>query len=214
MYSHLNERQRCNFAIKQTLPWAVELQHSGSRQEILSLCTVLLRLYLQCYTQFGAAQCKRGTESAASPAETHQDAQGAGAHNVREESKRVCLLSQEGHLIALSHYPKSSRVGGDRLLLKVHSRWAEATGTWSGKENHMWLEKKEIFRVAQPRHRCPESLQHLHPWRYSHGQGHKQHNLTQKSTCFELEWDSKTQEITLSFSSYHSLFMKRKVTLQ
>lgn len=149
--------QPCNKANQQH-PGQYKVQHSGSRQGTLPLCTVLLRLY----PQFGAAQCKRGTESAASPAEIHQDVQGAGAHNVGEESRRVCLLSQEGHLIALSHYPKSSRAGGDRLFLKVRSRWAEATGTRSSKENYTWLETKKIFRVAQPRHRCPESLEHLH----------------------------------------------------
>lgn len=131
--------QPCNKANQQH-PGLYKLQHSGSKQGTLTFCTVLLRLYLQCYTKFGAAQCKRDTESAASPEETHQDGQGAGAHDVGEESKRVCLLSQEGHLVALSHYPKSSRAGGDRLFLKVHSRWAEATGTRSSKENYMWLE--------------------------------------------------------------------------
>lgn len=68
---------------------------------------------------------------------------------MREESKKVCLLSQEGHLTAASNYPKSYREGGDRLFLKLHSRWAEATGTRSSKENYTWLETKKIFRVAQ-----------------------------------------------------------------
>lgn len=91
----------------------------------------------------------------------------------------------------------------DQAVLEGAQQMAEATGTLSSKKNYTWLEIKKISRVAKPRNRYPERY-----WRYSHGQGHKQQHLIQKLTYFELEWDSKTQEITLSFSSYHSLFMK------
>lgn len=125
----------------------------------------------------------------------------------------------------MSAQPGGTPNGTLPLSKKFQSRWRQAVlegaqqmgrGNRHKEQqgNHVWLETKEIFRAAQPRHRCPESLECLHPWRYSHGQGQKQHHLSQKSTCFEVEWDSKTQEITLSFSSYHSSFMKRKVTLQ
>lgn len=202
--------QPCNKANQQH-PGLHELQHSGSRQGTLPLCTVLLRWCLQYYTQFGAAQCKRGTESAASPAKTHQDGQGAGAHGVREESKKVCLLSQEGHLTAASNYPKSYREGGDRLFLKLHSRWVEATGTRSSKENYTWLETKKIFRVAQvPREPGASPSLEIFTWTRT--------SATSPNSEVSLLWAGVGLEdprnITLSFSSYHSLFGKRKVTLQ
>lgn len=96
--SKLNKSQQGTLAMKQTnsiLGCMSCSIASGSRQGMLPLCTVHLRPCLQYCIQFWAAHCKRGTESAASQAETQQDGQEAGVHSVREEAERACLLSQE-----------------------------------------------------------------------------------------------------------------------
>ena len=93
----LNRSQQCALAIQQAnsiLDCTSCSIASGSRQGIFPLCTVLLRPYLQYYAQFWAAQYNRGAESAATPADTHQDGQ-AGGHSTTEGAERACVLSQE-----------------------------------------------------------------------------------------------------------------------